>query len=143
MDTIEVELNEVRGNQADFVSPEDIANLKEQILVKVDRYELNKLYDVKSNKEDIKLLINAIDYVHKQLEFSTQVSLSAVRGLSLKDDGEHTRNHKNILLKQATTVATWISSQNVNECIKFARFEIPKDFDNYAQFASIPGDKNS
>jgi len=61
MDTIEIELNEVRGNQADFVSPEDIANLKEQIMVKVDRYELNKLYDVKSNKEDIKLLINAID----------------------------------------------------------------------------------
>jgi len=43
MDTIEIELNEIRGNQADFVSPEDIANLKEQIQVKVDRYELNKL----------------------------------------------------------------------------------------------------
>jgi hypothetical protein len=37
MDTIEIELNEVRGNQADFVSPEDIENLKEQVQVKVDR----------------------------------------------------------------------------------------------------------
>jgi len=64
------------------------------------------------------------------LEFSTQVSLSAVRGLSLKDDGEHTRNHKNILLRQATNVATWINTQNVNECIKSGRFDIPKDFDN-------------
>lgn len=57
--------------------------------------------------------------MHKQLEFVTQVSLSAVRGLSLnKDDSEHTKNHKNILLKQATNVASWINSQNVGECMK-------------------------
>jgi hypothetical protein len=57
--------------------------------------------------------------VHKQLEFVTQVSLSAVRGLSLnKDDSEHSKNHKNILLKQATNVASWINSQNVGECMK-------------------------
>lgn len=68
--------------------------------------------------------------MHKQLEFSTQVSLSAVRGLSLKDDGDHTRNHKSILLKQATTVATWITNQNVGECIKLGKFDIPHEFDN-------------
>lgn len=69
--------------------------------------------------------------MHKQLEFSTQVSLSAVRGLSLnKDDGDHSRNHKSILLKQATTVATWITNQSVSECIKLGRFDIPNEFDN-------------
>jgi len=37
MDTMEIDLNEIRGNQADVVSPADIENLREQILVKVDR----------------------------------------------------------------------------------------------------------
>lgn len=43
IEIIENDISEIKSVQAETVSPEDIANLRDQIQIKVDRYELNKL----------------------------------------------------------------------------------------------------
>lgn len=43
METLENDITEIKSIQSETVSPEDISSLRDQLQIKVDRHELNKL----------------------------------------------------------------------------------------------------
>lgn len=66
------------GNKT-YASQKQISEIIEMIQVKVDRFELNSLYEMKSNKTDINVIISVLDKLHDQIKQTVNVNMSTVK----------------------------------------------------------------
>lgn len=92
-----------------IVKISDIELLKDELMTKADRYELSSLYDCKSNKEDIGLVINILQQLHKQILQISTINLSTVKALKDVDIESQKSDHNNI------TQMDYYGNQSKNE----------------------------
>jgi len=89
--------------------------MKKLMMSKVDRVDLDAVIDLKSNKSDTDLAMKGIDIMHKQVTHMivllVELIKSVMNTLSIHNDSDKTKNHKNLLyiLQQAVNVCRWIN----------------------------------
>lgn len=60
-------------------SQKQIIEIIEMIQIKVDRFELNSLYEMKSNKTDLNVIISVLDKLHDQIKQTVNVIMSTAK----------------------------------------------------------------
>jgi len=78
---INSKIKEIQFSNENIVLKDEIVGINEKIDSKADQIDIKNIYDVKSNKVDIQSLLNSIDFVHKQLKISSNLSVSIIRSL--------------------------------------------------------------
>jgi hypothetical protein len=101
----------------------DSNELRNMLLSKVDKAELEAVIDMKSNKKDTDLAMKGLDILHKQVTHMIVLVIEMIKSgmtqMSITCDSEKSRHHKNqmYLLQQAVSVCRWVNEfdpQNVN-----------------------------
>ncbi len=68
---------------------------------KVDKFDLEAVIDMKSNKTDTDLAMKGIDIVHKQVTHMivliVELTKSCMNFLSVQNDSDKTKHHKNLM----------------------------------------------
>lgn len=63
-ESFKMDINILKDNERSFVNFKQLSEVSDLINVKVDRFELNKLYEMKSNKNDINTLVKVMGHLH-------------------------------------------------------------------------------
>lgn len=98
----------------ELVSDEQLEEVKKSINTKADKLEINKLYEIKSNKIDIEGMMKVIQVINNQMEYMCMTDISILKSfVNLSDnkfDSKMSRENKQLkLLTQATSIYKWVS----------------------------------
>jgi len=60
-----------------------LSEINEMLNIKVDRFELNKLFELKTNKDDFLILMELINKLHTHSKQQSGINLSTIKYISL------------------------------------------------------------
>lgn len=81
IDELKKETEKFKDKLSEVITYDDLNSVREILDSKADRIELAKLYDLKSNKTELKSLVLSIDYIHKQIEYQAMLSVSMMNSM--------------------------------------------------------------
>ena len=109
------------GMVADIMGVDPALQMKKALLMKADKIDIEKMYEIKSNKQDTENMLDCQQLMCKQFKHILVLFIELVNfsnNARKNEPSQHIENRSQTLIKQVQSLASWVMKFNPKQYVR-------------------------